>query len=79
MIRIADIHNKVIRPINKNLFFNILHHSFQILLQSLQKVPIKPPKNILEKSQIYIKNAKFYADFKSVKSIIQKSMQKKLC
>jgi len=41
MIRIVEKdHNKIIRPAYKKVFFNILHHSFRISLQSLQKVLI---------------------------------------
>jgi len=50
MIKIvAKVQSKILRPVYKKVLFNILHHSFQILLQSLQKVLIRPHKNMLEK------------------------------
>jgi len=79
MIRIVEkVQNKILRPVYKKVFFNILRHSFRISHQSLKKVLIRPPKNILEKNQICIKNAEFYAHFRSAKRITQKSMQKEL-
>jgi len=43
------VQNKILRPIYKEPFFNILPHSFRILVQSFQKLPLGPrKKNILE-------------------------------
>jgi len=57
MTRIVEkAHNKIIRPVYKKVCFNILHHSFRISLQSLQKVLIRPLKKYSwKKTNLYKK------------------------
>jgi len=58
--------NEILRPSNKQAFFNILILKCRILPQSFSKILIGPPKNIFEKIKMGIKNAKFVAEYKTV-------------
>ena len=67
-IRILNkVQNEILKPVYKKAFFNILLHRVHNLLQSFQKVQKGPQKFFLKKSNWVLKNAEFYAVYKSVK------------
>jgi hypothetical protein len=55
-----------------------LSRFLRICNQSVQKVLKRAKTNFLLQNSIWVSNAEFHADFKSVKKVLKKCTQKKL-
>jgi len=72
-LKLREVQNKILRPVYKKPFINILLHRVRILLQNL---PIGPQRNIFEKNQNGYKIAEFYTDFRSAGKSAKKHAKK---